>query len=310
LAGELNLEIFSLSLSSGFVDDSFLQRAASSMPKRAILLLEDIDCAFPSREDADDADTDLPMYSGYPGIIPTMTRARRSAVTLSGLLNVIDGVGSEEGKLFFATTNYIERLDPALLRPGRIDKKFQYKLATKEQATALFLRFFPESRFPSESDNNVSSSSEIRIRDLADKFGEAVPAYEFSTAELQGYLLMWKKQPEEAVSALSEWVDQERFDNKERREKEQARKNKAREVKEKRVANQLQGSLAHLGGLVNGGPLTPMSLVASPRPSALTGSSDGDARSQNGSDSPPVNSSPSSVDLGTDDDPLRAGSVK
>lgn len=76
------------------------------MPKRAILLLEDIDCAFPSREDADDADADLPMYSGYPGmVIPTMPRARRSAVTLSGLLNVIDGVGSEEGKLFFATVS-------------------------------------------------------------------------------------------------------------------------------------------------------------------------------------------------------------
>lgn len=197
------------------------------------------------------------------------------------------------------------------MRPGRIDKKFQYKLATKEQATALFLRFFPNSCFPSESDNIVSSSfSENRIQELADKFGQAVPTHEFSTAELQGYLLMWKKQPEGAVSAIYEWIEQERADKRERREKEQARKNKAREVKEKRVATQIQGSLAHLGGLVNRGPLTPMSLVSSSPSSAGTGSLDNDALSQNGSDSPPVNSSPSGVDLGTDDDPLRTGSVK
>ncbi|KAJ6549358.1 hypothetical protein B0H10DRAFT_2242912 [Mycena sp. CBHHK59/15] len=39
-------------------------------------------------------------------------------------------VGSEEGKLFFATTNYIDRLDRTLLRPGRIDRKVVYGLAT------------------------------------------------------------------------------------------------------------------------------------------------------------------------------------
>ncbi|KAJ6547873.1 P-loop containing nucleoside triphosphate hydrolase protein [Mycena sp. CBHHK59/15] len=39
-------------------------------------------------------------------------------------------VGSEEGKLFFATTNYIDRLDRALLRLGRIDRKVVYGLAT------------------------------------------------------------------------------------------------------------------------------------------------------------------------------------
>jgi SpoVK/Ycf46/Vps4 family AAA+-type ATPase len=119
------------------VDDAFLSRAASSIPKHSIFLLEDIDCAFSSRDD-DDADLETaPSFSGAP---PT---ARKSSVTLSGLLNVIDGVGSEEGKLFFATTNYVDRLDPALLRPGRIDMKIPYHLASRAQAAALFTRFFP-----------------------------------------------------------------------------------------------------------------------------------------------------------------------
>lgn len=82
------------------VDDSFLQRAASSIPKHGLLLIEDIDCAFSSRDDDDDDDTN-------PSHMKPMARkpATRSKVTLSGLLNVIDGVGSEEGKLFFATVS-------------------------------------------------------------------------------------------------------------------------------------------------------------------------------------------------------------
>lgn len=40
------------------------------------------------------------------GMVAGLSRPRKSAVTLSGLLNVLDGVGSEEGKLFFATVRF------------------------------------------------------------------------------------------------------------------------------------------------------------------------------------------------------------
>jgi chaperone BCS1 len=88
------------------VDDSFLERTTSSIPKQSILLIEDIDCAFSSREDTEDEQ--LGMMPGYRNIVPNHYRRvqRKSAVTLSGLLNVIDGVGSEEGKLFFATVRF------------------------------------------------------------------------------------------------------------------------------------------------------------------------------------------------------------
>lgn len=118
-AGELGLEIYSLSLASNLsvpftlylginslqhlsIDDPFLQRAVSSIPKHSLLLIEDIDCAFPSREEADDLDDHrTPLY---PGIgTPPFMMPHQSKVTLSGLLNMIDGVNSEDGKLFFAT---------------------------------------------------------------------------------------------------------------------------------------------------------------------------------------------------------------
>jgi chaperone BCS1 len=78
------------------VDDGVLQRAASSIPKGSIFLMEDIDCAFASREDQRPPPIVLP-YEDY------LEGSPRGSVTLSGLLNVIDGVGSEEGNLFFAT---------------------------------------------------------------------------------------------------------------------------------------------------------------------------------------------------------------
>ncbi|KAH8829335.1 P-loop containing nucleoside triphosphate hydrolase protein [Flagelloscypha sp. PMI_526] len=190
IAGELGMEIYSLSLSSGFVDDGFLERAISSIPTHSILLLEDIDCAFPSREEADALAKGLPIpFNALPG--------KRSSVSLSGLLNVIDGCGAEEGKLFFATTNYLDRIDPALLRPGRVDVKVEYRLASQEQARDLFLRFF-------------NRSTEPGIDELASAFMVRVPEDEFSTAELQGFLLGRKRDPKAASEEVTKWVEDER----------------------------------------------------------------------------------------------------
>ena len=75
-------------------------------------MIEDIDCAFPSREDEDN-ESSTAVAAAAAAAMQTMNmgfvsgnRRNRSTVTLSGLLNVLDGVGSEEGKLFFATVSF------------------------------------------------------------------------------------------------------------------------------------------------------------------------------------------------------------
>ncbi|KIM42018.1 hypothetical protein M413DRAFT_445204 [Hebeloma cylindrosporum] len=264
IAGELGLEIYSLSLASQYVDDSFLQRSVSAIPKQAIFLIEDIDCAFPSREELNEMD-EMPHYGPFPR--KTKSGRPMSQVTLSGLLNVLDGVGSDEGKIFFATTNYVENLDPALLRPGRIDRKIQYYLATKTQAEALFIKFYPASLTTLSSELSASPSGpnvvlekspmvmniserQAALVELAKEFASHVPEHEFSTAELQGYLLMWKKSPESAVSGVSEWVEVERKERKERLEREEERKQQLKEKREAQEAERLQGSLTRIGGTV------------------------------------------------------------
>jgi mitochondrial chaperone BCS1 len=72
-----------------------------------------------------------------------MTRGRyQSSVTFSGFLNAIDGVASGEERILFLTTNHIERLDPALIRPGRVDVAEYIGDASPQQAYTLFTRFY------------------------------------------------------------------------------------------------------------------------------------------------------------------------
>ncbi|KAJ6552713.1 P-loop containing nucleoside triphosphate hydrolase protein [Mycena sp. CBHHK59/15] len=234
LAGALNLEIYSLSLASRHVDDSFLQRAASLIPKHAIFLIEDIDCAFASRDDEEELeDSPMKIYgAGRPGPL-TAAHGARSLVTLSGLLNVIDGVGSEEGNLFFATTNYIDHLDPALLRPGRIDRKIAYELATIDQARALFMRFFlqPGFRTPSrppmiedsKPEPDIHGSTDTETLTLAAAFSASIPQAEFTTAELQCYLQGHKTSPVAAVEGAPTWVTEKLGERHARDVREKAR---------------------------------------------------------------------------------------
>lgn len=80
--------------------------------------------------------------------------------------------------------------------------KIQYHLSTKQQASALYSRFFPESRFG----HIVGSTTLTR---LEEEFAACIPENSFSTAQLQGYLLMWKIQPVEAAAGIKEWVKSE-----------------------------------------------------------------------------------------------------
>ncbi|KAF8506407.1 P-loop containing nucleoside triphosphate hydrolase protein [Hysterangium stoloniferum] len=216
-AGELGLEIYSLSLAEKNMDDGYLARLVTKLPPKAILLIEDIDCAFPTREEIKEQEKD-----------PYNRNKRTSEVTFSGLLNVLDGVGSEEGKIFFATasffrktTNHIDRLDPALIRPGRIDRQMQYKLTSRKQFHALFLRFYHAIDVFNKA-TGAKANEKVDINKLAETFSEAIPEFEFSIAEIQGFLLGWKLDPIGAVDSIHTWLEKESDARREQEERKAA----------------------------------------------------------------------------------------
>ncbi|KAF9493052.1 hypothetical protein BDN71DRAFT_1450751 [Pleurotus eryngii] len=235
LAGALGLELYTLSLSTSGLTDVTLQMAADNIPKRGILLIEDIDCAFPSRDDEEEqkqaqakASASRVAENMMMGIPPP---PGRSSVTMSGLLNVLDGVNSENGKIFMATTNYVDRLDDALLRPGRIDMKVEYKLASKDQAAAIFNRFFAVPEEVQGLSKKMPYEGSVH-HPLADEFASRFPDNEFTVAELQGYLLSFRMLPNMALNGISAWITREREERLAKSEREKQRKAKAKEAKE------------------------------------------------------------------------------
>ena len=127
LAGNLEYDIAILNLSERGLTDDRLIHLLSIVPRQCLVLLEDADAAFTNRRTQTDSD-------GYRG----------ANVTFSGLLNALDGVASAEERVIFLTTNHVERMDGALIRPGRIDLNVRLGEATRWQAGQLWERFYGE----------------------------------------------------------------------------------------------------------------------------------------------------------------------
>lgn len=137
LAAEFGMSIYAVNLTE--LNDQKLKQAVSAVPENSVILFEDIDCMKVGGRNLEANE----FKDNEPGTKQENNSADRFGVTLSGLLNVLDGFHAPENVLFLMTTNRIEALDPALLRPGRIDYRLYLGPATDEQKTELYRRFFP-----------------------------------------------------------------------------------------------------------------------------------------------------------------------
>lgn len=102
-------------------DDAF-KAALARLPDKSVLVLEDIDALFSVTRNR--------LHNDCP-------------LTFSGFLNGLDGLGSPSGQIIMMTTNHVERLDPALVRAGRVDVRAELPLATEAQLSKMFLAFYP-----------------------------------------------------------------------------------------------------------------------------------------------------------------------
>ena len=105
------------------MDDTTFIKAVKSLPVKCILILEDIDVLFAERKKSDEY---------------------KNMISFSVLLNVLDGMSSKDGLITFMTTNYVEHLDSALIRPGRVDHFIKFTYANEQQTQDMFNNFFPD----------------------------------------------------------------------------------------------------------------------------------------------------------------------
>ena len=115
LANYFGFDVYYISLSNKQMTDADFMSLVAQVPPRSVLLLEDVDVFHAATERSDES----------------------SGVTLSGLLNSLDGINTPHGLITIMTTNDRDVLDEALVRPGRVDFEIEVTYATLDQVERL-----------------------------------------------------------------------------------------------------------------------------------------------------------------------------
>ncbi|OAA61162.1 bcs1-like protein [Niveomyces insectorum RCEF 264] len=301
LAGHFNMNIYMVSLNGVAATEETLAVLFNDLPRRCVVLLEDIDTAglthtrddgksgekdkdkdgdgdgdsdsdsdddseddsssdsdsdneSSKKDKADDKDGKKDKDGDDSGSNKSSKKDKSGRLSLSGLLNILDGVASQEGRILIMTTNHIEKLDKALIRPGRVDMMVKFDRADRDMVEALFKSIFATlegdvaSGAPAAASGGARTAAVAvspaekaeaeaaaagRLDTLAKQFSAVVPELTFSPAELQGFLLKHKRDPAGAVAGVADWVAETQV-AKDKADKRQARKKEKQKAKEEK----------------------------------------------------------------------------
>ena len=118
--------------------------------KRNIIVIEDIDCMSMNATDRrnipngkcdgrmvieDDDPSDVIEYKNEHN--RSLIDFKVAPISLSSILNLLDGIITPSGAIVFLTTNNPEKLDSALLRDGRIDARYDFSNFSRETARRM-----------------------------------------------------------------------------------------------------------------------------------------------------------------------------
>ncbi|XP_050376452.1 AAA-ATPase ASD, mitochondrial-like [Argentina anserina] len=138
MANLLSYDVYDLELTA-VKDNTELRKLLIETTSKSIIVIEDIDCSLDltgqRKKKAEKGGLeDEIMKASKERLKEPKEEGGSSKVTLSGLLNFIDGLWSACGgeRLVVFTTNYVEKLDPALIRRGRMDKHIELSYCSFE----------------------------------------------------------------------------------------------------------------------------------------------------------------------------------
>ncbi|CAL0330357.1 unnamed protein product [Lupinus luteus] len=196
MANYLGYDIYDLELTEVH-NNSELRKLLMKTSSKSIIVIEDIDCSInltnriknnPTGDSRSYYDSGVPEMRGVGG-----EDGGGNSITLSGLLNFTDGLwsccGSE--RIFVFTTNHIEKLDPALLRSGRMDMHIFMNYCSLPSLKILLKNYL------GCDESNLEDSV---LKDLE----EVVEAAMMTPADISEVLIKTRRKKEKAVVELLE----------------------------------------------------------------------------------------------------------
>lgn len=178
IGSHYNMDIYVLPI--GMISDSSLMQAFMSVPQNSIVIIEDFDSssATQTRIKPVKKTGTFPQENAEVAATPS-TDENFNPLTLSGLLNALDGIISINGLLVFLTTNHLENIDPALLRKGRVNYIENISFLKDDSIKEQIMIYFPD-------------------HDIPDTYTFA----DISGAELEGYFLEHHSDFEEFIERI------------------------------------------------------------------------------------------------------------
>ena len=199
IAGMYKMCICYLTPTSDEMDDDSLRNAIQRLPKKAVLVIEDVDALFTK-------DREGKVTNG---------------LTFSGMLNALDGVGMALGQVIVLSTNFRDRLDPALIRNGRVDKHIRFNYIQPPEIRKMFRVFYKDASLQEQSE-------------FADAIARGKGDQEISAATLQQvFISCFKLKKEETLKVAEEKIREIVMSTQMDEESEESRRKELQLKKEK-----------------------------------------------------------------------------
>lgn len=161
VSNALGLDLWYAQL-SGIDKDAKLADVFGDVRARGVLLLEDID-SLPAAIDRTDE------------------KSGEGDISTSGLLNALDGVATPHGLITIMTTNHPDHLDPALMRPGRIDRAFAFDYPDRSTMFRHFEFFYDKK--PQHASEWVIGRSSASVSEIFKRHMDAAEAADFALCD-------------------------------------------------------------------------------------------------------------------------------
>ncbi|KAG0057831.1 hypothetical protein BGZ83_000018 [Gryganskiella cystojenkinii] len=242
LAGHLRMNVCIVNLGISGFNDKQLNQLLNSAPRNSILLMEDVDAALIKRKAGKDQEGE-------------------NNVTLSGILNSLDGITAQEGSVVFMTTNHIRKLAPALIRPGRCDRRLLFDYADEHQIRGMCLKFLlsrsasgqlSKDRVPKDQlskgetpldevdpeEQARMDAYDAHVHEVAEQVCQKITHKDsVTTAQLQAFFMLHRESPDTIVDAIPDFLKELERERKALSTKKRLRRQRDDKMKAKKEAD-------------------------------------------------------------------------